>query len=159
MNPAITLRKTIEADLETLFAHQADDEYAFMAAFMNERFKDKDFYVERWKRFLRDDTINSWTIILDNEIAGSVGTWVSDGETQVTYGVNKTLWGRGIASAALTEFLKLNPKRPLYGSVAFDNVGSAKVLRKCGFKQTGIEKGHAHARGKEIDEVVYVLDK
>ena len=158
MNPAITLRKTTEADLETLFAQQADDEYAFMAAFMNERFKDKDFYVERWKGFLKDETINSWTIIVNNEIAGSVGTWVSAGQTQITYGVNKALWGRGIASAALTEFLKLNPKRPLYGSVAIDNAGSAKVLSKCGFTQTGADKGHAHARGKEIEELIYILE-
>lgn len=125
---------------------------------MNGRFKDKDFYVERWKEFLKDDNINSWTIIVDNEIAGSVGTWVSDGETQITYGVNKTLWGRGIASAALTEFLNTNSERPLYGRVAFDNIGSAKVLTKCGFKQIGTDKGHAHTREKEIEEVVYVLD-
>jgi RimJ/RimL family protein N-acetyltransferase len=47
--------------------------------------------------------------------------------------------------------------RPLYGRTAFDNVGSQKVLEKCGFVRTGQDKGFANARQAEIEEYIYRL--
>ena len=36
-----------------------------------------------------------------------------------------------------------------------DNLGSIRVLEKCGFRVIDIEREFAHARGEEIDEAVY----
>ena len=42
--------------------------------------------------------------------------------------------GRGVATEALSAFLRLEPIRPLYAGVAKHNVASIRVLQKCGFK-------------------------
>jgi RimJ/RimL family protein N-acetyltransferase len=56
-----------------------------------------------------------------------------DGKPQVTYWLGKAFWGNGIATLALTEFLRIFNTRPLYASVAKDNAASIRVLEKCGF--------------------------
>src|SRR5918999_1935703 len=45
--------------------------------------------------------------------------------------------GQGIATAALAAFLEELDTRPLYAHVATHNVGSIRVLEKCGFERTG----------------------
>ncbi|RYF99627.1 MAG: N-acetyltransferase, partial [Chitinophagaceae bacterium] len=40
---------------------------------------------------------------------------------------------------------------------AFDNIGSQKVLEKCGFTKIGNDRGFAHARQAEIEEYIYKL--
>jgi RimJ/RimL family protein N-acetyltransferase len=78
---------------------------------------------------------------------------------QVTYWVDREFWGRGIATAALAQFLTLYRVRPVYASAAADNPGSLRVLEKCGFVRQGMEKSFANARGQEIDEVFLVLER
>ncbi len=56
-----------------------------------------------------------------------------DGEREIGYWIERTLWGRGIASAALAAFLCLEQRRPLYAGVAPHNIGSIRILQKCGF--------------------------
>ncbi|CAM5692964.1 N-acetyltransferase [Streptomyces badius] len=66
-------------------------------------------------------------------------------------------WGRGLATAALRAFLDETPTRPLHARAAADNLGSRRVLEKCGFVVTGTDRGFAQARGEEIDEVLVTL--
>lgn len=155
----VTLRKTQPSDLDILFDYQADDEAGYMAAFMNPNsWKDRDAYVAKWEKFLQDDSVTSWTILLDGIIVGSVGTWVMDGEPQITYGIGKEFWGQGLATQAVALFLQKVETRPLYGRAASDNIRSVKILEKAGFKKTGTERGFAATRGKEIEEVIFRLD-
>jgi RimJ/RimL family protein N-acetyltransferase len=58
----------------------------------------------------------------------------------------------------LTRFLEGVEERPLYARAAADNLGSIRVLEKCGFHRTGTERAFANARGEEIDEAFFVLD-
>ncbi len=68
------------------------------------------------------------------------------------------LEGKGIATRALSDFLAhVNRTRPMYARVAKDNLGSRRVLEKCGFKIVGESKGFAKARGEEIEELVLEL--
>lgn len=155
----VELRKTQSSDLDILFDHQADDEAGYMAAFVSPTsWKDRGAYIAKWEKLLTDDTINSWTILHDGAVAGSVGTWIMNGEPQITYGISKALWGKGLATAAVELFLKEVNIRPLYGSAAADNIRSIKILEKAGFKKTGTERGYAHARNGEIEEVIFRLD-
>ena len=48
----------------------------------------------------------------------------------------QAFWGKGIATQALTDFLKLE-SRPLHAHVAKTNIASIRVLEKCGFKRIG----------------------
>jgi ribosomal-protein-alanine N-acetyltransferase len=156
--PLITLRTTEISDLDLLFTYQSDDEAGNMAAFVNENWKDKEAYITKWTRLLSDDTIKIRTILVDSKVAGSVLIWLLNGEPQISYGLKKELWGKGIVTDALNQFLALFPERPVFGSAAFDNVASIKILTKCGFKKIKEEQSYAHARGKEITEVVFLLE-
>jgi RimJ/RimL family protein N-acetyltransferase len=54
--------------------------------------------------------------------------------------IDRAFWGRGIATAALSAFLSLEQTRPLHAGVAKHNIASIRVLQKCGFKITSVEK-------------------
>jgi RimJ/RimL family protein N-acetyltransferase len=156
-NNELHLRKTTESDLETLFEFQLDEEGIYLAAFTSKDPADKEYYMERQKRFLKDKSINAQTILCDDEIAGSIAKFEIEGEPEITYWIGRKFWNRGIATKALQEFLKTETVRPIKGRTAFDNIGSQKVLEKCGFRKTGTDKGFANARGKETEEFIYEL--
>jgi ribosomal-protein-alanine N-acetyltransferase len=153
----LSLRPTLIADLSILFEFQKDPEYDRMAAFTKQDSSEKQSYLAKWTRLLGDPTITSRTILTDGRIVGSVGIWLMNGEPQVTYGIDRSSWGQGSATAALRLFLEEVRIRPLHASCAFDNAGSMRVLEKCGFQKVGAERAFANARGVEIEEVVFVL--
>jgi RimJ/RimL family protein N-acetyltransferase len=72
--------------------------------------------------------------------------------------VGKRILGQGYRHHSSPLYLEHVSKRPIYARAAKDNVGSIRVLEKCGFTLAGQEKGFANARGKEIEEVVMVLE-
>jgi len=152
------IRPTTLADLDTLFTFQQDEEANHMAAFVSENRTDKAAYMAKWTALLSGNEVVACTIVVDGEIAGTVGSYPMEGEWQITYWIDKAYWGRGIATAAAKAFLKQFATRPMYGRAAFDNVGSIKVLEHCGFVKTGTDSYHSHARGMEIEEVIYRLD-
>jgi len=153
----IKLRPTEIADLDTLFQFQLDKEGGYLAAFMPIDPTDKTAYVNKYTKLLDDPTVNNQTIILDNTIVGSIAKFVMQGDTEITYWIDRKFWGKGIATQALTEFLIIENTRPIFGRVAFDNFGSQKVLERCGFDKVGSDKGFANARQMEIEEFIYKL--
>ena len=97
-------------------------------------------------------------ILVDDEIVGSVASFVVEGDTEVTYWIRRDLWGRGIATAALAELLREVTVRPLFARAAADNAGSARVLLRNGFTRVGEETSYADARAAEITEHIYRLN-
>ena len=154
----IELNDTNISDLETLFKFQTDAEANYLAAFTQKDPTDKDAYIEKYKKLLSDETVNNKTIFFNNEIVGSIAKFEIEGEAEITYWISKDFWGKGIASKSLIQFLEIEKARPIYGRSAFDNIGSQKVLEKCGFTKIGTDKGFANARGKEIEEFIYKLN-
>lgn len=155
--PPLKLRPTERADLEALFGFQLDEQAAYLAAFMPADYADKAAYIAKYTRFLADPTIHMQTIVVGEAVAGSVAKFVLDGEAEITYWLGRPYWGRGLATAALRRFLALESSRPLLGRVAFDNVGSQRVLENCGFVRIGADTGFASARQAEIGEFIYQL--
>ena len=153
----IKLRPTEIADLDTLFQYQLDKEGGYLAAFMPKDPTDKTAYINKYTKLLSDPTVNNQTILLDDKIVGSIAKFIIEGDTEITYWIDRKFWGRGIATKALTEFLAIETVRPIFGRVAFDNFGSQKVLEKCGFDKVGSDKGFANARQMEIEEFIYKL--
>jgi RimJ/RimL family protein N-acetyltransferase len=154
---AIILRDLAESDLPILFEQQNDPEANRMAAFMPRDPSDRDAFMTHWKRILANPTGMNKAILRNGKVAGSIGSFLWDGKPQVTYWLGKAFWGRGIATLALTEFLRIFKTRPLYASAAKDNAGSIRVLEKCGFAIRGSGKAFAKARGTEIEEVFFEL--
>ncbi|MBK9564938.1 MAG: GNAT family N-acetyltransferase [Saprospiraceae bacterium] len=153
----IKLRPTEIADLDTLFQYQLDKEGGYLAAFMPKDPTDKTAYINKYTKLLSDPTVNNQTILLDDKIVGSIAKFIIEGDTEITYWIDRKFWGQGIATKALTEFLAIETVRPIFGRVAFDNFGSQKVLEKCGFDKVGSDKGFANARQMEIEEFIYKL--
>ena len=156
-NKYIQLTKTEKDDLQVLFQFQLDQEANYLAAFTAKDQNDIIAYIEKYTKFLGDSSINMQTIKVGDEIAGSVAKYVMENDAEITYWIDRKYWGQGIATSALKEFLNLEQTRPIYGRVAFDNYGSQKVLEKCGFIKTGMDKGFANARQTEIEEYIYKL--
>ncbi|MBK9221791.1 MAG: GNAT family N-acetyltransferase [Saprospiraceae bacterium] len=153
----IILRPTGIEDLDTLFQFQLDIKGRYLAAFMPKDPTDKTTYIKKHTKLLDDPTVNNQTILLDNIIVGSIAKFVMEGDTEITYWIDRKFWGQGIATKALNEFLAIESIRPIIGRVAFDNFGSQKVLEKCGFNKVGSDIGFANARQMEIEEFIYKL--
>lgn len=156
-NGNITLTETEKDDLNAFFQFQLDKEANYLAAFTAKNPNDKAAYLEKYGKLLTDPTVSMRTIKVNNVIAGSVSKFVMEKDAEITYWIDRSFWGRGIAGTALKEFLKIERIRPIYGRVAFDNYGSQKVLEKCGFVKIGKDKGFANARQTEIEEYIYKL--
>ena len=153
----IILRKTVQSDLESFFVFQLDKEGIFLAAFTPKDPTDKSAYISKYSKFVDDPTINMKTILVGNRIVGSIAKFEIEGNAEVTYWIDKEFWGKGIATKALKHLLNNEKKRPITGRTAFDNVGSQKVLEKCGFIKIGTDKGFANGRQAEIEEFIYKL--
>lgn len=153
----IKLRPTQISDLDTLFQFQLDKEGGYLAAFMPKDPTDKAAYLTKFTKLLSDPTVNNQTIVIDNIIVGSITKFIMEGDTEITYWIDKKFWGQGVATKALNNFLDIETSRPIFGRVAFDNFGSQKVLEKCGFVKIGSDKGFANARQTEIEELIYKL--
>ena len=153
----ISLTETEKDELNIFFEFQLDKEANHLAAFTSKDPTDKAAYIEKYSRHLADPTIHMRTIRVNDVIAGSIAKFVMDNEAGITYWIDKAFWGQGVATTALHDFLKIEPARPIYGHVAFDNYASQKVLKKCGFVKVGTDKGFANARQAEIEEYIYKL--
>jgi RimJ/RimL family protein N-acetyltransferase len=153
MSNELFLRNVVNEDLPIFFEYQLDQEANYMAAFTARDPANQEAFMAHWHRILADKINIIQTIIFNGQVAGSVSSYEDEGKPEVTYWLGKEYWGKGIATWALKEFLaQKNQIRPIYARVAKDNLGSHRVLEKCGFKIIGESKGFANARGEEIEE-------
>ena len=156
-NSQVKLRQTIKSDLEFFFQFQLDEEANYLAAFTQKDPTDKQTYLDKYSKLLTNPTIKSQTILFNEQIVGSIAKFEIGGEAEISYWIDKNFWAKGIASIALQNLLMIEHTRPIFGRVAFDNLGSQKVLEKCGFIKIGADKGFANARQTEIEEFIYKL--
>ncbi|MBV6646337.1 MAG: GNAT family N-acetyltransferase [Cyclobacteriaceae bacterium] len=155
----ISLRKSLEPDLEVFYHNQADEEANYMAAFTSKDPFDKDAFMKKWTRLMAVDSVHMQSILLDDVVIGCVVKFVVEGDSEITYALDKRHWGKGITSKAVKLFLEIEKTRPLYGRAAYDNYGSQKILEKAGFSKIGTNTDFANARGMEIEEYIYRLEE
>src|ERR671936_1940785 len=155
----LTLREVRDEDLPLPFEQWADPVAVHMAAFTAPDHIDREAFERRWSRLRADETVLARVIVVDGDVAGTIGSWGDSGEREVTYWIGRSYWGRGIATAALKAFLTVDQSRPLRARVAYDNFASHRVLEKCGFRVIATERGFAQARSGEIEEFVLRLEE
>jgi RimJ/RimL family protein N-acetyltransferase len=126
----VLLRDVEPGDLPHFFEHQRDPEAVAMVVF---RSRERDEFDKHWAKILADETALTKTIVADGQVAGHIASFLRDGERELGYWIDRALWGRGIGSEAVSAFLRLEQIRPLYAGVARHNLGSMRVLEKCGF--------------------------
>jgi RimJ/RimL family protein N-acetyltransferase len=131
----VHLRPVEPGDLDTFFEHQRDPESNRMAAVPA---RDRPAFDAHWQqRVLGGEGVIVRTIVCDGEVAGNVLSWPRAEERLVGYWIGREFWGRGIATRALAAFLAEDSERPLHAHVATSNLGSIRVLEKCGFALAG----------------------
>jgi len=129
------LRGVEDADLPVLFENQRDPEALRLVAYVT---RERDAFDAHWRRIRADSTTYLRTIVSEGAVAGHVASFDRSGRREVGYWLRRALWGRGLATAALAEFLRdVEHARPLYGMVVPHNAASQRVLAKCGFSRAG----------------------
>jgi RimJ/RimL family protein N-acetyltransferase len=141
------LRDVLESDLDAFYEHQREPEANEMAIFPA---RDREAFDAHWRKILADDSTIQKTIVDEGEVAGNIGSWEQDGRRLVGYWVGREFWGKGLATRALQEFIHEVTDRPLHAWVANSNVGSVRVLEKCGFVQVG-------SRTTDVEELLFKL--
>jgi RimJ/RimL family protein N-acetyltransferase len=154
----IALRPLADTDEDALFRMMRDPESVRMAAFTPEDPTDRARFDAHRARIRADPTVTERVITYDGAVAGNIASFVIESDTEITYWIDRALWGRGIAGRALEMFLTVVTVRPLHARAASDNAGSLRVLRKAGFQPQTTEVSYAQARGTEIEETILRLD-
>lgn len=138
MADTVALRPVEPADLPIFFEYQRDPAGIVMAGVGG---RDREAFDEHWAKILADDTGRIRTIVAGGQVAGYVLSFERDGRREVGYWIGRDHWGRGVATAALVAFLGEEETRPLHAGVLPANLGSLRVLEKCGFTVVGEEDG------------------
>jgi RimJ/RimL family protein N-acetyltransferase len=146
----VELRDVRDDDLETFFAHQREPGAAQMAAMPS---RDRDPFLAHWTRIRADPSNILRTVLADGAVAGNIVSWEQDGQRCVGYWIGQEHWGRGVATAALKQFVDLLPTGPVHAHVATTNTGSIRVLSKCGFRPVGAPV----PADDGVEEFLYVL--
>ena len=160
LNNEITLRDVEDDDLPIFFEQQLDPEANAMAAFTGGDPENRSAFDAHWRKIRADNTVLNKTILSNGQVAGYVASYIDRdfGKREVTYWLGKEFWGQGIATGALSQYVRLIGERPIYGRAARDNTASIRVMEKCGFRLTGYDRGYAVARGEEIEEAILELN-
>ena len=116
-----------------------------------------DAFMSHWRhKVLGDQANEARTILVGDQVSGYVSSWEQDGRRLVGYWLGREYWGRGVAHAALAEFLSAHEhRRPIHAFVALANTRSVRVLEKCGFKRVA-EPTAAGPDG--VAEVLFLFD-
>ena len=101
-------------DLDTIFQHVTDPESIRMAAFTAEKQTDRPAFLDKMSRIRADTSTTNRVIEVDGAIAGTIASFRIDDQLEVTYWIERTHWGKGIASAALQMLLAETAERPVY---------------------------------------------
>ena len=98
-----------------------------------------DAFLAHWRRNVLGNPVNrARAIMSEGQLAGYVASWEQGGMRLVAYWVGREFWGRGLATAALMEFLlHVERGRPVFAHVAQSNTRSIRVLERAGFQRIG----------------------
>ncbi|WP_162930873.1 GNAT family N-acetyltransferase [Lactococcus allomyrinae] len=147
-------------DLSVYYSWQLDETSRFQAAFMpKEKSESFDEFSKNWEERLENSTINAYMITLDEKSVGMVGKYEQDELPEITYWIDRTFAGQGITTEAVRLLIERIKARPIFASVAFDNIASKRVLEKNGFVSTDSIVSYAPVRQNDIIECIYELEK
>jgi len=150
----IRLRNIEAGDLPWMYAMHIDPESNRMAMVIP---RTAEAFDARWTIAMRDPSVTTKSILLDDVPVGSISYFQHDDRANVGYCIERAHWGRGIATRALRLLLTEVTTRPLYARVATSNVASLRVLQKCGFVVEHVWMSPATDRYLECEEASLVL--
>jgi RimJ/RimL family protein N-acetyltransferase len=128
----VELREVREEDLAFAFALHRDPVARAMAVFVAEETYEQ--HVARWRATLVHPERTLRMVVVEGMSVGYVASFLRDGVREVSYWIERSVWGRGVATAALAKLLELVAERPVHARVALGNGASRRVLEKNGFE-------------------------
>ncbi len=156
MGKAVKLRDVTKRDLSVFFQQQREPEACRMAGFPP---RDRETFLIHWQKILSIDRIVKKAILFNGTVVGNIVSFDVNNERQVGYWLGKEYWGNGIATVALSLFLDQVSERPLYAYVLTSNLGSVRVLEKCGFRLHRKIINKNSKTGEHIEELIYIMDE
>jgi RimJ/RimL family protein N-acetyltransferase len=99
--------------------------------------REREAHDAHWAKIRADPDNYMRTVEADGTVAGNVLSWHGDEGRLIGYWIGREFWGKGVATAAVSAMLDEIDERPLIAFVAPQNVGSIRVLEKCGFVRVG----------------------
>ncbi|NUR69970.1 MAG: GNAT family N-acetyltransferase [Hamadaea sp.] len=153
----IDLRPVEDADHDEIFEMMRDPEAVEMAAFTAQDPNDRAAFEAHLRKIRANPEVMFRVITCDGALVGTISSFVMEGDTEITYWVDRARWGQGVASRALKLFLPQVAVRPLFARAASDNVGSLRVLEMAGFRVVGSEVSYANGRGGPTEEAILTL--
>ncbi len=155
---SLELRPLVDTDLDEMFVWVSEPRGVAMAAFTRADPSDRAAFDAHQARVSSNPDNTQLAITDDGALVGMIASFTIEGDRELTYWIDPSRWGQGVASRALVAFLDVETTRPLWARVAEHNVGSATVLGRAGFTQAGSDRGWAAGVGREVVEHIYRLD-
>ncbi len=113
-----------------------------------------------------DPTFFGWAIERQGNLIGTIGAYDYDPENsriEVGMSIDRSQWGNGFATEALTEILNYLTEqegiRTVTAWCASDNTGSMKAMQKAGMVQTAAEPDAIEVNGRKYDRLIYCLQR
>ena len=85
----LALRKTEQADLETLFILQLYKKANYLAGFTPKDPTDRLVYFEKWTKLISNPTINMRTVEINDLVIGSVIKFEMEDEAEFSYWIDR----------------------------------------------------------------------
>ena len=159
------LRSYVDDDAEALARHASNPN---IAEFLRDQFPQPYTRAdaEAWIRHVRGrDPETIFAIATAEELIGNVGLYPQDDvyrlSAELGYWLAEEYWGRGIVSGAVKAICEIAFSRSdmvrIFSCVFEDNVGSCRVLEKCGFRLEGVHRKAVFKAGKITGEKMYSL--
>jgi ribosomal-protein-alanine N-acetyltransferase len=163
----VRIRKWSEGD-ETELARHANNKKIF------DNVRDlfpHPYTLEEAKKWIKFNTeihpVENMAIVVDGRIAGSIGMMkmadIYRKNIEVGYFVGEEYWGKGIATAALQQYVdyvfRTFDATRICAPVIEDNKASQRVLEKAGFRKEARHIKSIYKNGQYHNEVVYALLK
>lgn len=118
------LRTIVESDLAVFYEQRREPDACRMAAFPP---RDRDAFISHWKNnILADDSVLAFAIEVSGQTAGYVLSWKDGDRRLVGFWLGQAFCNRGIATSAVSEYVRIVTERPLYALVAQQNIASSK---------------------------------
>jgi len=158
----VSLRPLEEKDIAAVFALQHDREGALLAGVEGEFVPENVFHASM-KELIEEggDKPKIFTVLMADKMAGYIACAASRGGSyqRISYWIARPFWGKGVATAALSELLRKQPKslleKGLYAAVTDGNEASVRVLEKFGFIAYKRCQFHSAAHGHEMMQTLF----
>lgn len=160
----LRLRRYMPGDAEILYKDFGTDEKMFAYSGWNPYAtrEQAQATVDRFIANYQDCHFYGWAIECGEALVGTVGAYDYDPEQnsiEVGLSIKQAYWGRGYAGETLQTVLAYLTEqegiRAVTAWCASENIGSKRVMEKCGMRRDGVERNALSINGHSFDKLNY----